>query len=225
MMQDKIIQIYNILLKEYGSQGWWPINNKYKTKDKLTEKEKFEICIGAILTQNTSWKNVEKALNNLRINNLLNKKSIENLDIRKLAELIKSSGYNNQKAKKLKEFINFINSKEQITRDNLLKIWGIGKETADSILLYAHKKPVFVIDSYTKRIFSRLGLCNEKIEYDDLQDVFHNNLKSNHKLFNEYHALLVEHAKRYCKTKPECKNCPLNKECEYFKNSKNLIKY
>ena len=137
--------IYDKLYKEHGPQGWWPINNKYNKKDfsEKTEQEKFEISVGAILTQNTSWKNVEKALNRLRENNTLNRKTIKNISQEELAELIKSSGYHNQKARKLKEFTEF---NKEITRENLLTIWGIGQETADSILLYAYNQPIFVID-------------------------------------------------------------------------------
>src|SRR3989338_4706024 len=120
-------------------------------KQKITEDN--------ILTQNTSWNNVEKALYNLRKNDMLNVDKLRLIDIKKLAELIKSSGYNNQKARKIKEFIKFLDSGEDISRKNLLSVWGIGKETADSMLLYAYNKSYFVIDSYTKRIFSRLGFC------------------------------------------------------------------
>jgi len=213
--KNKIIAIYETLLKEYGSQGWWPISGKYATKIKLSEEEKFEICLGAILTQNTSWKNVEKALENLRKNNLLNKDELKNIKTQKLAELIKSSGYNNQKARKIKEFIKFLDSKQEITKENLLKIWGVGNETADSILLYVYNKPYFVIDAYTKRVISRIGICDENLKYEKLQELFHKNLDNDYKIFNEYHALIVEHAKRYCKKKPECKDCPVKNECLY----------
>lgn len=212
------------MYKEYGLQGWWPINGKYPGKIKLNDKDIFEISLGAILTQNTSWKNVDKALGNLRENKMLQINELRLIDIRKLALLIKSSGYNNQKAKKIKEFIKFLDSRIQINRENLLSVWGIGKETADSILLYAYNKPYFVIDSYTKRVFSRLGFCKEDIGYDELQQLFHDNLDHNFKLFNEYHALIVEHAKRFCRKKPECIGCPLNTKCDYYKkNYENLI--
>ena len=215
-------EIYKILLKEYGTQGWWPINNKYKNRNKLEEEEKFEVSVGAILTQNISWNNANKALNELRKNNLLNKEELNNIETNKLALLIKSSGYNNQKAKKIKSLIEFLNKKDEINRKNLLEIWGIGKETADSILLYAYNNPIFVIDAYTKRIFSRIGICKENIKYDELQEIFHKNLKLDNKIFNEYHALIVEHAKRYCKKNPECEKCPLKNNCSYY--SERLIK-
>ncbi len=226
---SKLIEIYKTLLDAYGYQGWWPLFNKETCRIEYhpgnyhlpeNNAQRFEICQGAILTQNTSWKNVEKTLENLRQNNLLDKNKLKNINEKKLAELIKSAGYNNQKAKKIKEFIRFLDSKIEINRENLLSVWGIGKETADSMLLYAYQKPVFVIDSYTKRVFSRLGFCSENIIYDELQKIFHDNLRKDCKLFNEYHALIVEHAKRYCKKVPLCKNCPLNKNCKHYKNTK-----
>ena len=203
---NKINQIYNILFKEYGPMNWWP------TK---TSNKKFEVSIGAILTQNTNWKNVEKAINNLIENNLLSQESMIKIETKKLAKIIKSSGYHNQKAKKLKEFVKFLNSKKEVSRNNLLNIWGIGKETADSILLYAHNNPIFVIDAYTKRIFSRIGF--DENDYNELQSLFTNNLKQDINLYKEYHALLVEHGKNICKTKPLCNRCCLNKICSYPK--------
>ncbi|MBS3175326.1 endonuclease [Candidatus Woesearchaeota archaeon] len=216
---SEIVGIYDLLLDTYGKQGWWPINNQYGNKVILNEEEKFEICIGAILTQNTSWNNVEKALKNLRNNKLLNKEKLNEINEKELALLIKPSGYNNQKARKIKEFIKFLISKKEITRENLLNVWGIGEETADSILLYAYQKQIFVIDAYTKRIFSRLGMCKENIDYNGLQIKFHSNLKTNHKIFNEYHALIVKHAKEFCNKKPKCKNCPLRNRCKYFRKT------
>ncbi len=219
-------EIYKKLLAEYGYQGWWPLFNgktgkiEYHQKDYILPKndaQRFEICLGAILTQNTSWKNAEKALKNLRENNLLKRDKLILINSAKLAELIKSSGYNNQKAKKIKEFITFLDSGKEISRENLLSVWGVGRETADSMLLYAYQRPIFVIDAYTKRIFSRIGLCNENISYDNLQQIFQNNLDNNSQLFNEYHALLVEHGKRHCKKIPQCKSCPIKNNCSHYK--------
>ena len=146
---------------------------------------------------------------------MLNKEKLRNIDEKKLALLIRPSGYNNQKARKIKEFLKF---NKEITKENLLSIWGIGNETADSILLYVYNQSYFVIDSYTKRIFSRIGLCNEDVSYEDLQKSFHKNLEKDSKLFNEYHALIVEHAKRFCKKTPECSSCPLKKLCNNCKD-------
>ena len=215
--------IYHKLYEAYGSQGWWPLNRKYSGKVNLNNKERFEVCLGAILTQNTSWSNVNKVLNELRKNNLIDQEKLSSINIIKLASLIKSSGYNNQKAKKIKEFIKFLDSEKEINRENLLAIWGVGEETADSILLYAYQEPIFVIDTYTKRIFSRLGVCQDNISYKELQEIFHENLKKDSKFFNEYHALIVEHAKRYCNKRPLCSSCILNKQCKHFKKSTKVL--
>lgn len=212
---NKLMQIYKALLKEYDYQGWWPISGKYNPGDHSfpnTEHQKFEICIGAILTQNTSWLNVEKALKNLA--GLLNPVVMSKVKESVIAKLIVPAGYFNQKAKKIKLFLEFLEEKKEITRDNLLEVWGIGPETADSILLYAYKKPKFVIDSYTKRIMSRIGLCSKDVSYDELQNLFESKLKKDYKLFNEYHALLVEHAKQHCMTKPNCMDCCLIQLCQ-----------
>ena len=271
---NKIEKIYQILLKEYGHQQWWPLINpdtllcEYKGGPK-TDAERFEVCIGSlltqnagwypgvvralqqlklgrpfteeekqlieaaeihkgiirekpkkqttdkILTQNTAWPNVEKALLNLKKLNAINPIKILSLDEEKLKNAIKPAGYFNQKAKKLKIFSEFYISLKGKTpkREELLKVWGIGPETADSILLYAYPVPVFVVDAYTKRIFSRIGLIKENATYDEIQKYFYKNLKSDYKIFNEYHALIVEHAKRYCKNKKECKGCVLDDIC------------
>lgn len=222
---NKFLQIYNTLYKEFGPQGWWPVKSKYNKENYFIprdETEVFEIIIGTILTQNTAWKNVELALNNLRNNNLINIKKIKNYKQEKLGELIRPSGYFNQKAERLKlmaEFLdkNKIKNLEKLEttklRNMLLELKGVGPETADSILLYAFKKPIFVIDTYTKRIFSRIGLIKEGT-YEYFQEAFHKNLKQNFIVFNEYHALIIELAKNNCKVKPFCEDCILRKECK-----------
>ena len=198
-MNNSIKQLYKDLLRKYGHQGWWPIYSVgYHQKDysfPRNENEKFEVILGCILTQNTSWKNVEKAITNLALADCLNIKKINNLSNKKLAELIKPAGYYNQKAEYIKNIINFLNNNKNITRNSLLKVKGIGPETADSILLYAYKKAEFVVDSYTKRIILKLGLINEKYKYNDIKNLFEKNLKLDYKVFQEYHALLVEHGK------------------------------
>ena len=217
-------KVYTELYSRFGPQGWWPIDGKYK-KGRLNSvksfQEKFEIIIGAVLTQNTSWKNVEKALDNLRGKNLISPEKILKTDSKILADLIRPSGYFNQKADRLKIVSSFLlknknlkNEKDNIIRKKLLDVKGIGLETADSILLYAFNKPFFVIDLYTKRIFSRLGFCEKNIEYKDLQKKFHENLPKKTNLYNEYHALIVELAKKHCTKIPSCDNCPLNKICK-----------
>lgn len=211
-----LLKIYSILLKEFKPQKWWPVKSKGK------KEKQFEICVGAILTQNTSWKNVEKALENLRQEKLLNEKGIRNISEKGLALLIKPAGYYNQKAKKLKKFVEFLQSYplEQLekmpveeARKLLLEVHGIGNETADSILLYALNKPVFVIDAYTKRIFERFFNFKLK-DYYEWQQFFSSNLIRDTQLFNEYHALIVELGKNLCKKKPKCEECPLT-ICSY----------
>ena len=229
---DKIKKIYNVLLSKFGFQGWWPLTTKgfhpeHHSGRPKAEKHKFEIIIGAILTQNTNWKNVEKALYNLNRNDLIDIEKIDNIETKKLALLIRPSGYYNQKAKTIKNFSNFLFKnydgnlnlffKNNIgdLREELLSKHGIGPETADSIILYAAEKPTFVIDAYTKRIYSRI--FNIKLDYDGLKNIFENNLKDK-KIFNEYHALLVELGKNYCKNRnPLCGGCPVNKICTFNK--------
>ncbi|MEE2930962.1 MAG: hypothetical protein VX370_00340 [Bacteroidota bacterium] len=189
----KLYQLYDTLFKQYGPQGWWPINGAYYKKDysEKNENEKFEIAVGAILTQNTKWVNVEKVLKLLRRNQLLNREGIQDIESQALAVLIKPSGYYNQKVKKLKSLASF---NKVISRESLLEIWGIGPETADSILLYAYNEPIFVIDSYTKRIMLKYNIGDINWDYNQWQTFFHNNLEKDYKIFNEFHALIVKHA-------------------------------
>ena len=226
--------IYHKLLSNFSHQHWWPVTlenelmPKYHKNIKLNEKQKLEICFGAILAQNTNWKNVEKAIIELNKNNLIDINKIMKIQNNKLAKIIKSSGYHNQKAKKLKNFCGFLlknyngnldllfkNNIEELIKQ-LLAVNGIGPETADSIILYAAKEPIFAIDAYTKRIMHRIGYKEQK--YDELQKLFMENLSNDEKLFNEYHALLVELGKNICKKKPLCGKCPINIYCSYYKN-------
>lgn len=223
---SKIQLIYSTLFKSFGPQGWWPLTiSGHKTKhhsgEPKTGKHRLEIIVGAILTQNTSWKNVEKALYNLSKNNLINIEKLRKIKKGKLAKLVRPSGYYNQKAERLKIMADFLlkNPMEKLNklsveqlREKLLAVKGIGPETADSIILYAFQKPIFVIDAYTKRIFERLGY-GEKT-YDALQKLFYANLKKDHKTFNECHALLVELGKNYCRKKPVCMKCPISEICK-----------
>lgn len=213
-----LLSIYDILLDKFGTMNWWPARSD------------FEVIIGAILTQNTAWTNVEKAINNLDAHGLLSFEALYEIDLNLLKGYIKPSGYYNQKARKIKEFINFakreynfsleLMKKEDVPtiRGKLLKIFGIGEETADSILLYALKKPVFVIDAYTRRILERHGIIKgaSKEKYENLQRLFTANIvpsEANIKIYNEYHALIVTAGKMFCKRTPLCDNCPL-KELE-----------
>lgn len=206
----KLNNIFEILYNTFGPQHWWPGDSP------------FEVAVGAILTQNTNWSNVKKAIENLKKYKLLEPYKIYRIDHKKLSELIKSSGYYTIKAKRLKSFIDFLikeyngkiesmnNEDTLLLRKKLLSINGIGKETADSILLYAINKPIFVIDTYTKRILSRHGISKDKDSYDYYQNLFHKSLKKDVKLFNEYHALIVKVGKTFCKSKrPLCDQCPL----------------
>lgn len=202
---NKLETIYDKLFKAFGPQKWWPYTDE--------KQKKLEISIGAILTQNTNWQNVEKALNNLKNKDLLSSKRLEEINTKKLASLIKPSGYYNQKAKKIKAFIKFLKSNKIINRENLLEIWGVGPETADSILLYAYDQPIFVIDAYTKRVMNRLDF--EEENYDKLQELFMKSLPKNVQLYNEYHALLVNLGKNFCKTTPQCQECPIKNMCKH----------
>lgn len=208
--RDILLKIYNSLYHYFGPLDWWPGNTP------------FEIMVGAILTQNTSWSNVEKAVNNLKKENLLEPRKLYGINQEKLAQLVKPSGYYNIKAQRLKNFVNLlVNEFEGSTekmfsgdgrelREKLLKVKGIGPETADSILLYAGKKPFFVVDAYTKRIFSRHKLISEDSTYYQIQEFFNQNLDRDVELFNEFHAQIVMLGKTICISKnPDCAKCPI----------------
>lgn len=208
-MKNKLLALYDGLYKTFGPQHWWPARTK------------FEVIVGAILTQNTAWSNVEKAIANLAGERLLNPSSLKDIKKKRLASLIKPSGYYNRKADRLKSFLNFLYKKYdgslkkmffqemQNLRRELLNVKGLGKETVDSILLYAGKKPIFVVDAYTKRILSRHNAISNSDDYDDIQRLFMDNLPHDESLFGEYHALLVKLAKDICKKMPRCERCPV----------------
>ncbi len=219
--------IFDVLLAAYGKQGWWPVTPPGGTGLEYSggpknDLQRFEVMVGAVLTQNTSWKNVEKALAVLHQRKLMDVDSIRRIPAAKLAAHIRSSGYYNEKAKKLKALADFLHGAPIDTlrtfntaelRRMLLSVHGIGPETADSILLYALDRPIFVIDAYTKRIFARLGLAPQGADYQLLQDLFHDSLPRRRSLFKEYHALLVQHGKDVCKRRPVCGACPLARTC------------
>ena len=203
------MKIYRRLYQAYGTQHWWP------------GETPFEVMVGAILTQNTSWKNVEKAIQNLKARRVLHVRGIHGLKRNQLASLIRSSGYFRIKADRLKAFVNFLlencdgelrkMTKEGVEtlRQTLLGVRGIGPETADSILLYGLQKPIFVVDAYTKRILSRHGIISKDASYEEVQRLFMEHLPHDERLFNEYHALLVHLGKTLCKKTPKCDQCPL----------------
>ncbi len=210
----RLIDIYNKLLSHFGEQFWWPVT---------TENPEFEIIVGAVLTQNTAWSNVEKAIGNLSRKKLIDVEKIRDIKGESLASLIKPSGYYNQKAVKLKNIANYL-EKNPIKalakgdvgeiRNNLLGINGIGPETADSIILYALEKPAFVVDAYTKRVFSRIGLIEKTQGYEEVKQFFETGLPRDVNVYKEYHALIVELGKNICKKRPLCGKCPLEGVCK-----------
>ena len=203
---------YDALFTAFGPQHWWP------------GRTSFEIIVGAILTQNTSWSNVELAMKKLRGSKLLAPGAIEAVPLGRLATVIRSSGYFRQKAKKLKAFVSFLRAEHQGSlvkmfrtptqplRQQLLGVHGIGPETADSILLYAGRHPVFVVDAYARRMLERHRLAAPKDSYEDLRHFFERNLPADVPLYNEFHALIVRTGKDYCRaSNPRCEQCPLRR--------------
>ncbi len=210
--EPSINKIYKALFKNYGEQYWWPGDSE------------FEISIGAILTQNVSWRNVEIAISNLKEKNLLSPESLYSIKAENIAPLIRPTGYYNQKAKKIKNFLEWFKlynfsfgrlKKIELAslRDELLSVNGIGPETADSILLYALSKKIFVIDAYTKRIFKRVGILTDNETYPVVQEIFHSGFKGEIQEYNEYHALIVKHGKDVCKKNPVCNGCCIANYC------------
>ncbi len=209
-MKNSLYGIYRRLYSYFGPQKWWPAQSR------------FEVMVAAVLTQNTNWSNVERAIGNLKEKGLLEPNKLYSLKNTRLARLIRPSGYYNLKAKRLKNLLRLFIRRYQgqmgrmalveakVLRQELLTVSGIGPETADSILLYGLGKPVFVVDAYTKRILSRHGIIEEGMDYDGVQRLFMLGLRKDAKLFNEYHALLVRLGKDFClKGKPRCLTCPL----------------
>lgn len=190
---NSILRLYKQLKKQHGrANDWWPTSHNFKPAQ-------FEIVVGAFLTQNTNWRNVEKALTNLALERKLTAKSIAETPLITLQKLVRPSGFYRQKAGRLRELCRFIESCDDfygsVTREQLLALTGVGKETADSILLYACNKPYFVIDAYTRRLLLREKLANGKEKYDELRSLFESSLPKSVKLYKEFHALIVEHEK------------------------------
>ena len=217
-VKEILQEVYRRLMASYGPQHWWPA------------QEPFEVIVGAILTQSAAWNNVEKAIANLKSAGVLTVQAIGGLPLDRLARLVYPSGYYNAKTKKLKAFCqwlgqNFDNDLDRLfsgevdhLRRQLLSVHGIGEETADSIILYAAGKPVFVIDAYTRRIMSRLGLTPDNNSYQAWQNLFMHHLSADARLFNEYHALLVRLGKEVCRRRPLCERCCLS-DCCYHSSS------
>lgn len=208
---------YDLMFKRFGDLGWWPAETPE------------EVIIGAILTQNTSWKNVEKSLEKLRENELLSLRSIMKTDKKILSELIRSSGFFNQKADRLlrlsKAIISTYGNIDNMkileldeVRDFLKEINGVGQETLDSILLYALCFPVFIVDKYTIRIFERVGIIDKTMSAENLKSSVENDLERNEKLLKNFHAMIIELGKNHCKKEPLCGACPLNTVCKHYKD-------
>jgi endonuclease-3 related protein len=205
----RLMEMYRLLYEHFGPQHWWP------------GETQLEIIVGAVLTQNTNWKNVEKAIRNLKERNLLSLEALHGLSLLELAEAVRPAGFYNLKAKRLRNLLDlimrryegdlqgFLAERPSTLRDALLSVRGIGRETADSILLYAAQIPVFVIDAYTYRILHRHGMADEQVTYDELQALFMENLPEDPQLFNEFHALIVRTGKDHCRKSPRCEACPL----------------
>lgn len=210
-----LMKIYSRLLDHYGPRNWWPAETP------------FEVAVGAILTQNTNWSNVEKAIVNLCAAEALDCDRVCELDRQELETLIRSSGFFRQKAERLQLFChhlrdNYHGSLEKMlshpletVRAELLQLKGIGPETADSILLYAGERPSFVVDAYTVRLFSRVGLLEGSEKYEQIRSLFMQQLPRQSSLYNEYHALIVIHCKEHCRKRPLCPDCPLEERCLY----------
>lgn len=212
-MTDRTTRIFSRLLDHYGARHWWPAETP------------FEVCVGAILTQNTNWGNVEKAIANLKREGLLCPGRLLAVSTELLAEVIRPAGYYNIKSLRLKDFVGWLferfagrlermfDGSWENLRKELLKVRGIGPETCDSILLYAGNKPTFVVDAYTARLFTRLGLLHGTPGYEEIRGLFMTALAADPQLYNEYHALIVHHCKDHCRKKPICRGCPLIDIC------------
>ena len=208
-MTSDLYAIYERLLDAFGPQNWWP------------GETPLEVMVGAVLVQNTNWKNVERAIDNLREADLISLEALNEIDHEELAELVRSAGYYRLKAKRLKNLIDYVVEQHDASldamfamdidslREGLLSVKGIGPETADSIVLYAAQKPTFVVDNYTARVWKRHGWVEYEADYYALKEYFEGSLERDTQLFNEYHALIVRVGKEYCGKTPKCDECPL----------------
>ena len=229
-LKRRIEALYTQILSAYGPQGWWPLSSRAGDRgfdargyhpgvyaQPRTAEGRFEIAMGAILTQGSAWTNAETALVRMRAAGICLPADVYSYPQGRLARLIRSSGYYNQKARKLKEVAALFCTTRSLaagaapSREELLSCWGIGPETADSILLYAFRMPFFVVDAYTRRLLGRTGILGGASQhgYHDIQRIFLDALPHTHQLFNEYHALIVEHAKQHCRARPICNGCPV----------------
>ncbi len=212
-LDKRLLELYKQLRSEHGNLRWWPADSP------------FEVALGAILTQATAWRNVEKAIDNLKAADAFTPEQIHAISQDELEKLLHPSGYFRMKAKKVRAFVEHIIERPMAVmfkldvpdlRKELLSIYGVGPETADSIILYAAEKPSFVVDTYTYRLFSRLGWVAGNFHYERLRALFMDNLPHDVNLFNEYHALIVRHGARVCKKTPNCESCFLQSQCDFF---------
>ena len=245
-MRSKLMLIYEHMKRANGPRGWWPVLRARAGPDdrpmydpnrkRLTSRQRFEIVVGAILTQNTAWTNVEKAMVELHRRGALSPDGLRRIPQDKLARLIRSSGYFNQKGKELKALVRFLDHKwpgrnpmgklgqcrARAARQDLLTVNGVGPETADSILLYALEKPIFVVDAYTRRIFGRHGWIRGDEPYEGIRGWFEKHLPRSVMLWNDYHAQIVEIGKLYChRRRPDCLSCPLYR-CGFFRSGEDF---
>jgi len=207
---EHLMDMYTAMRDAFGHRNWWP------------GETPFEVCVGAVLTQNTAWKNVAKAIRNLTDRGVLDPFALYHMPLNDLAELVRPSGYYNIKARRLRNLVALLVEKYdgdldalfalpvEALREELLSVRGVGKETADSIILYAAQKPIFVVDTYTKRVLQRHGIVDEDADYDAMQELFHLHLPQDVALYNDFHAQFVAVGHHYCKKKPLCRQCPLS---------------
>jgi endonuclease-3 related protein len=220
----RIESIYRTLLAAYGPRGWWPVTPPGGDSPEYcggpsTPKQVFEVAVGAVLTQNTSWKNASLAISNLISEGLLDPGSMAAAGVEALAPVIRPSGYYNQKARRIHQLARHFLDPGPVSRRSLLALNGIGPETADSIMLYAFGKPYFVVDAYTRRVFTRIGLFGGSLGYEDIRALFEDNLPADPSLYQEYHALIVEHAKRSCLKRPDCGRCATRDICRHSRSA------
>jgi len=219
---ERFMTIYRMLRAEHGPQRWWPVTTPGETKPKYTggprsARQRFEVAVGAILTQNTAWSNAARAIEELNKAGLMSPRALAAVSETILARAIRSSGYYNQKARRLKALAAFHLRVRSFTREALLALHGVGPETADSIMLYARGEPLFVVDAYTRRMFGNLGLIAPRARYEEIRCAFERNVPRRLDVYREYHALIVEHGKKTCKKKPICEQCSLKGLCSLHK--------
>jgi endonuclease-3 related protein len=221
------MDVYRLLRGAYGPRRWWPVTPPGGTAPRYTggprnDLQRFEVAAGAVLTQNTAWSNASRAIEALNRLGAMSPRAIERMEPGALAAAIRSAGYYNQKARRLKTIARYFRSNRTKTRAGLLALNGVGPETADSIMLYAFGEPYFVVDAYTRRLFERLGLVGASDSYEEIRERFERNVPRRVFVYKEYHALIVEHGKLVCRKSPMCKNCLLQNMCLVYLEKKDV---